>query len=443
MSAVTIAESSLLGVVGSSLRVPLVTGREQRYVNLDYAASAPALSVVAEHVTELLPLYASVHRGAGYASQVSTSVYENARAIVGEFVNARENDVVVFTRNTTDALGLLASAVPGETVLLDIEHHANLLPWQRGASRIVLSGDTVAETLERLDAELASRPAALVTVTGASNVTGETLPLRAIATIAHRRGARLAVDGAQLVPHRRVDLQRDGIDYLAFSGHKIYAPFGAGVLVGRKDWLDVAPPLLQGGGAVAEVTLHGATWHPAPARHEAGSPNVVGVAALARAVSEIGRLDAEKWAAHDRALRHRLITGLEALPGVHPHRIFSDSTDAVGVVSFSIDGTDARLVAAFLSAEHGIGVRDGRFCAHPLLAKLGIDGPALRASFGVGSTDADVDALLGALTLFLANGPVWRYELVDGQWVPLDDARPRPDWAPALDTTAVRFGCAA
>ncbi|MET0784299.1 MAG: aminotransferase class V-fold PLP-dependent enzyme [Leifsonia flava] len=440
---VTVADRSLLGVVGSSLRVPLVTGGESRYVNLDQAASAPALTAVAEHVAELLPLYASVHRGAGYASQVSTSVYESARGIVGGFVNARENDVVVFTRNTTEALGLLASAVPGETVLLDIEHHANLLPWQRGSGRIVLSADTVAETLERLDAELAARPAALVTVTGASNVTGETLPLRAIATIAHRRGARLAVDGAQLVPHRRVDLLRDGIDYLAFSGHKIYAPFGAGVLVGRKDWLDVAPPLLQGGGAVAEVTLHGATWHPAPARHEAGSPNVVGVAALARAVSEIGRLDADAWADHDRALRTRLIAGLEALPGVHPHRIFSDSADAVGVVSFSIDGTDARLVAAYLSAEHGIGVRDGRFCAHPLLAKLGIDGPALRASFGVGSTEADVDALLGALTLFLTSGPAWRYEFVGGQWAPVDDPRPRPDWAPVLGGSAVRFGCAA
>ncbi|KQQ94377.1 cysteine desulfurase [Leifsonia sp. Leaf325] len=440
---VTVADRSLLGVVGSSLRVPLVTGGESRYVNLDQAASAPALTAVAEHVTELLPLYASVHRGAGYASQVSTSVYESARGIVGGFVNARESDVVVFTRNTTEALGLLASAVPGETVLLDIEHHANLLPWQRGSGRIVLSADTIAETLERLDAELAARPAALVTVTGASNVTGETLPLRAIATIAHRRGARLAVDGAQLVPHRRVDLLRDGIDYLAFSGHKIHAPFGAGVLVGRKDWLDVAPPLLQGGGAVAEVTLHGATWHPAPARHEAGSPNVVGVAALARAVSEIGRLDADAWADHDRALRTRLITGLEALPGVHAHRIFSDSADAVGVVSFSIDGTDARLVAAYLSAEHGIGVRDGRFCAHPLLAKLGIDGPALRASFGIGSTDADVDALLGALTLFLTSGPAWRYEFVGGQWAPVDDPRPRPDWAPVLGGSAVRFGCAA
>ncbi|KQX07529.1 MULTISPECIES: aminotransferase class V-fold PLP-dependent enzyme [unclassified Leifsonia] len=431
------------GVVGSSLRVPLVTGGDSRYVNLDYAASAPALTAVADHVAELLPLYASVHRGAGYASQVSTSVYENARGIVGEFVNARESDVVVFTRNTTEALGLLASAVPGETVLLDIEHHANLLPWQRRAARIVLAADTLAETLARLDAELAARPAALVTVTGASNVTGETMPLRAIATIAHRRGARLAVDGAQLVPHRRVDLLRDGVDYLAFSGHKVYAPFGAGVLVGRKDWLDAAPPLLQGGGAVVEVTLHGATWHPAPSRHEAGSPNVVGVAALARAVSEIGRLDADEWVADDRALRGRLVAGLEALPGVHPHRIFSDSVDAVGVVSFSIDGTDAGLVAAYLSAEHGIGVRDGRFCAHPLLARLGVDGPALRASFGVGSTDADIDALLGALTLFLASGPAWRYEYVDGQWTPVDDARPRPDWAPARGASAVRFGCAA
>ena len=224
--------------------MPLVTGGSARYVNLDYAASAPALRAVADQVTELLPLYSSVHRGAGYASAVCTSAYEAARATLAAFTGARGDDVVIFTRNTTDALNLLATAVPGPVVHLDIEHHANLLPWQaRGArepargqrgARAVEARATLPETLRAVRDELARTPAALLAVTGASNVTGECLPLAELAGLAHAHGARIAVDGAQLVPHRRVDLAASGIDYLAFSGHKIYAPFGAGVLVGAR-----------------------------------------------------------------------------------------------------------------------------------------------------------------------------------------------------------------
>jgi selenocysteine lyase/cysteine desulfurase len=403
-----------------------------RYVNLDYAASSPALAVVASHVNTVLPLYASVHRGAGYASQVSTSAYEYARSVIGDFVGARPGDHVIFTRNTTDALNLLAGVVPGETVLLDIEHHANLLPWTRASGRIVVAGATVAETLGRIETELAARPAALLTVTGASNVTGETLPLRRLATIAHRYGTRLAVDGAQLVPHRRIDLAADGVDYLAFSGHKTYAPFGAGVLVGRGDWLDAGEPYLLGGGAVRSVSLSEATWRSGAARHEAGSPNVLGATALARSVQELALLDEQAWHSHEAALRAQLVHGLEGLPGVRLLQIFPDSVEPVGVVSFTVEGVDSRLLAIYLSAEWGIGVRDGKFCAHPLLARLGISEPALRASVGVGSSAADVTALVSAIEKFLRDGPAWTYDLVDGQWAAVDDTRPRPAWAPAL-----------
>ncbi|MCU1423969.1 MAG: cysteine desulfurase [Microbacteriaceae bacterium] len=437
------SDCSLLPVVGADLSVPLVTGGETRYINLDYAASAPALAVVAEHVTRVLPLYASVHRGAGYASQVCTSAYESARVVVGDFVGARQNDEVIFTRNTTDALNLLASVVPGETVFLDIEHHANLLPWVENGGRVVVSADTIADTLERVDAELARRPAALLTVTGASNVTGETLPLRALATIAHRYGTRLAVDGAQLVPHRRVNLLVQGIDYLAFSGHKAYAPFGAGVLVGRADWLDAGAPYLRGGGAVASVSAEETVWRTGPSRHEAGSPNVIGVAALARALRELDSLDETQWAAHEAALRARLVAGFAGLAGVRVHRIFGDSSDPVGVVSFTVDGVDSRLLATYLSAEWGIGVRDGKFCAHPLLNRLGITRPALRASFGVGSVDEDVDRLLEAVAAYLGVGPAWNYEFVDGHWEVVGDTRPRPDWAPELAASVGFYGCAA
>ena len=436
------SDCSLLPVIGRDLSVPLAMGGQATYTNLDYAASAPALAVVAQHVSDILPLYASVHRGAGYASQVSTGAYESARVVVGEFVGARPNDEVIFTRNTTDSLNLLASVVPGETVVLDIEHHANLLPWIAKDARIVPAADTIAETLKLVEDELDRRPAALLAVTGASNVTGELLPLRELSTIAHRRGARLAVDGAQLVPHRRVSLIGQGIDYLAFSGHKLYAPFGAGVLVGRSDWLDAGTPWLLGGGAVTRVSLEQTTWHTGPARHEAGSPNVLGAAAIARAIHELESLSEPTWIAHENALRERLVAGLAGLPGIRVLRIFDDSTDRVGVVSFTVDGVEAGMLAAYLSAEWGIGVRHGKFCAHPLLARLGVDGPALRASFGVGSTDVDVDRLLEALVAFRAVGPQARYVRVDGNWQVEDDARVLPEWASA-GPGAGSFGCAA
>ncbi|WP_051426506.1 aminotransferase class V-fold PLP-dependent enzyme [Jiangella gansuensis] len=394
----------LLPVVGADLRAPLAGGGECRYVNLDYAASAPALQAVADHVTEILPFYASVHRGAGYASQLSTRLYEDARETVARFVGARPDDVVVFTRNTTDSLNLLAGCVPGEVVVLDVEHHANLLPWQRGAHRVVEAAPTLERTLARLEAELARRPAALLAVTGASNVTGEQLPLGLLARLAHRNGARICVDAAQLAPHRRIDLVASQVDYVAFSGHKLYAPFGAGVLVGRRDWLDAGEPYLAGGGAVREVSVEETRWGPAPARHEAGSPNVVGAAALARACQVIEALPEGVVEQHESALRRRLIAGLSRIDGVRLHRIWPDSASVIGVVAFSVDGWDAAHVAAYLSAEHGIGVRDGRFCAHPLLARLGRPDGALRASFGLGSRAGDVDRLVAALERLVRDG---------------------------------------
>ncbi|WP_280406834.1 aminotransferase class V-fold PLP-dependent enzyme, partial [Nocardia carnea] len=321
MTAVLDRTGAFARVTGAELRVPLVQGGTRAYANFDYAASAPALAQVSDRVAELLPYYASVHRGAGYASRISTQCYEAARDTVSRFLGCADDQVVVFTRNTTDALNLLAGCVPGDTVVLDIEHHANLLAWERRGRRVVRAADTVAETLRRLAAELCAKPAALLAVTGASNVTGEVLPLERLAELAHQCGARILVDAAQLAPHRRIDLHATGIDYLVLSGHKLYAPFGAGVLAGRRDWLDTAAPYLSGGGAVREVTVDGTQWASAPQRHEAGSPNVLGAAALARACEVLAELgpDAE---AHERSLTHRLRTGLAAISGVECLRIW-------------------------------------------------------------------------------------------------------------------------
>ncbi|WP_175007518.1 aminotransferase class V-fold PLP-dependent enzyme [Cellulosimicrobium sp. TH-20] len=425
---------ALLPVVGGDTLVPLVDGRSVPYANLDVAASAPALRSVADRVTEVLPLYASVHRGAGYLSQVSTALYEASRRTIGAFVGAREDDVTVVTRNTTDSLNLLAGCVPanadgtpGRVLVLDVEHHANLLPWQRtGGATVLAGGASVAETLSGLRTELARFPYALVAVTGASNVTGESLPITEVVRAAHDAGARVVLDGAQLVPHRGFSLAASGADYVAFSGHKTYAPFGAGALVGRRDWLDAGTPYLAGGGAVRHVAVTGTQWQTAPARHEAGSPNVVGAAALAAACDALAALDPADLHAHEAALRTALVAGLEAVPGVRVVRVWDDAVDPVGVVTFAVEGHDPGLVAAYLSAEHGIGVRDGRFCAHPLLARLGYDAGAIRASVGVGTTGADVVRLVEAVRAYVEQGPATRYEVVDGCWAVVDDPRPVP-----------------
>jgi selenocysteine lyase/cysteine desulfurase len=430
----------LAAVVGADLKVPLVQGGDARYVNLDYAASAPALRAVADRVAELLPLYSSVHRGAGYTSAVCTSAYEGARAEIAAFVGATDADAVIFTRNTTDALNLLATAVPasalagrGAVVHLDIEHHANLLPWQRLGARVVRAASTRAETVAAVEDELAAAPAALLAVTGASNVTGECPPLAELTAVAHRHGARIVVDGAQLVPHRRVSLAESGIDYLVFSGHKIYAPFGAGVLAGRRDWLESAPPYLAGGGAVREVRLGGTDWAPVPARHEAGTPNVVGAVALAAACRAVTALGPDAIAAHEAALLRRLTQGLAAIGGVRTLRLWppgpaDGEADRIGVLTFTVDGYPAALVAQYLSAEHGIGVRDGRFCAHPLLARLTTDGTGVRASLGLGTRAADVDRLTTALAELRAHGPAWAYAVTEAGYAPEPDPRALPDW---------------
>ena len=419
-----VAPGALAALADAGLEVPVLGGGVVRHVNLDIAASAPALTAVAAHVARVLPYYASVHRGSGYPSQAVTALVEDARATVARHLGARVDDLVVFTRNTTDALNLLAGAVPGDTVVLDLEHHANLLPWR--VRRVVVGRSTIAATLEALDAELAARPAALVSVTGASNVTGEVLPIDVIARLAHDRGARIAVDAAQLLPHRRVDLAASGLDYLAFSGHKAYAPFGSGALVGRADWLDAAPPYLAGGGAVDAVRLDGVDWKHGADRHEAGTPNVLGIAALARALDELERLGDGPRHEHESALAERLHAGLAAQPGVRVIRGFDDVDDRLGIATIELEQGSVGLVAAALAAEHGISVRAGRFCAHPFLDRVARRANGLRASLGAGSSADDVDCYLDALGRLIADGPAHAYERTPAGWCPRIDDRPRP-----------------
>ncbi|TMQ95889.1 aminotransferase class V-fold PLP-dependent enzyme [Actinomadura soli] len=391
-------------VIGVDVPVPVRDGRHVPYANLDYAASAPCLEAVHEAVTRALPYYSSVHRGAGYTSQVTTGAYEEARETVRSFVGGWRRSAVVFTRNTTDAMNLLAHAVPTGTnvVVFETEHHASLLPWKR-AVRLPAPA-TPAEAVSAADRALRESPVGsrLLVVTGASNVTGELWPIGELARVARRNGARIAVDAAQLVPHRPIDMTSLGLDYVAFSGHKLYAPFGAGVLAGRADWLRAAPPYLKGGGASASVGRTTRWAAPAEQRHEAGSPNVLGVIALAAACETLS--DAwESVAAREETLVTRLRSGLAALPSVHELSLWGDRAPRVGIVSFVVDGWNARDLALTLSEEYGIGVRDGKFCAHPFVGHLlggdrasGRD-TAVRASLGIGTSEEHIDRLLTAL----------------------------------------------
>ncbi|OIV35620.1 cysteine desulfurase [Mangrovactinospora gilvigrisea] len=409
-----------LPVVGRDVTVPLADGTSVRYAALDYAASAPALQRVWDDVADYVPFYGSVHRGAGHLSQISTRIYEEARQTVADFLDLRADDHLVFTRATTDSLNLLASCLPAgtEVYVFETEHHAALLPWERGAEAVhyLAAPTSPQEAVRLLDEALGARPAyrreRLVCVTGASNVTGEVWPIRELAETAHRHGARIVLDAAQLAPHRRVSVQELGVDWVALSGHKLYAPFGSGVLAGRSDWLTAARPYLAGGGATRAVRRDGeevaVEWNEDLSRHEAGSPNVIGAHALAAACKALQEAGWDRLEAREAALVARLRDGLAAVPGVRLLSLFGGAAEGVGVLSFVVDGWDSGKLAAALSSRYGIGVRDGLFCAHPLTRRLVGDadaacgtgdgsGTAVRASFGAGTPDEHVDRLVAAV----------------------------------------------
>ncbi|MCX4663307.1 aminotransferase class V-fold PLP-dependent enzyme [Streptomyces uncialis] len=436
-----------LPVLGREVSVPLVTGGEVTYAALDYAASAPALQRVWDDVAAYAPYYGSVHRGAGYLSQLSTDLFENARETVASFLGCRAGDQVVFTRSTTDSLNLLAAALPAgcEVFVFETEHHASLLPWRDARVTYLDAPRTPADAVTTLERALADRDPygpALVCVTGASNVTGELWPVRELAAAAHAHGARIVLDAAQLAPHHPVSVAELDVDWIAFSGHKLYAPFGSGVLAGRADWLREAEPYLAGGGASRKVSRRAdggvdVEWHDSAARHEAGSPNVIGVYAIASACKALTEAGFDDLVARERYLIGLVRAGLAQVPEVRVLSLFGDDAPRVGVISFVVDGWNSSHFAAALSAEYGIGVRDGLFCAHPLVRTLlGTDPQdpgecgapeaapgerslnAIRVSFGAGTPDEHVERFVRAVKELVADGARWNYRTEDGRCVP-------------------------
>lgn len=434
-----------LEIVGAGRSVPLADGGSIEYANLDHAASAPALRAVKEAVDAVTERYASVHRGAGFHSKLCTSLYEGARQPIRKFVGGRADDVVIHTKNTTDSFNLLSHCLPAGTtvIVFETEHHAALLPWERHTVQRLTApasrADAVIAVAQACEMATANGPV-LVVLTGASNVTGEIWPVREIAEVAHANGARVALDAAQLAPHRPFSITELGADYVAISGHKLYAPYGSGALIGRADWLAAAAPHSIGGGATATVTDTETTWKPLPERHEAGTPNIAGVIALATACHALQTADRDHLARVEERLTGLLTEGLAAIPGVTVHTLFGGAAKTIGVATFTVAGQAANVVAAALSAEYGIGVRDGAFCAQPLVRRLlgaagctSVDGSgqAIRASLGLATTSEHVHRLIDAVRTIAVQGLTRRYVTVQGRPQPLIDSRQLPklvDW---------------
>ncbi len=440
-------------IVGIEQQVPLLGGGSRPYVNLDNAASTPVLREVLDTVNRFMDWYSSVHRGTGFKSQVSTHAYEEARGIVADFVGAnRAEHVVIFGKNATEAINKVSwrmNLSADDVVLVSqMEHHSNDLPWRAQAQVEHIGVDDIGGLdLAHLDSLLHQHAGRvrLVAVTGASNVTGYMPDIHALARRVHAAGAQILVDCAQLAPHRTINIRGlddpEHLDYVTLSAHKMYAPFGTGALIGRRDTFQQGVPEHRGGGTIDFVTLDSVTWASAPDRDEAGTPNVVGAVALAAAIRALSDIGMDRIAAHEAELR---AYGLRRLARIDGLRFYgaddaSEGSRHLGVIAFTLDSQPHGLVAAALAAEYGIGVRNGCFCAHPYLIRLlGLSQceveevranmasgnrstvPGLvRISFGMYNSLDDIDQLATALERISAGclGAAYRQDLVSGAFV--------------------------
>ena len=350
--------------------------------------------------------YANVHRGAYKLSVASTNAYEAARARVAQFIGATDSREVIFTRGATTALNMVAFGwglehlSEGDIILsTEIEHHANLVPWQMVAKRTGATLDHIPMTddfrldLDAYEQKLGPR-VKIVAVTGMSNVLGTMPPVRKIADMAHAYGARVVVDAAQLVPHSPVNVVDLGADFLAFSSHKMLGPTGIGVLWGRMDALEETEPFEGGGEMISDVTLHDATWAEIPERFEAGTPPIIEAVGLHAAVDYLDSIGMDKILEHDMELTEIALKRLGDVPGVSIQGP-PDTVDRGGVISMTIDGVHAHDVSTILD-EGGVSVRAGHHCAKPLMRRMGVAATA-RASFYVYNTPEDIDALEAGL----------------------------------------------
>jgi cysteine desulfurase/selenocysteine lyase len=448
---------------GVNVEVPVLGGSHKRYINFDNAASTPTLKAVQQAINDFMDYYSSVHRGTGFKSQLSTHFYEAARQSVLHFVGADPQvHTCIFGKNATEAINKLAHRFPftseRDIVLTSgMEHHSNDLPW-RAVANTIHAKLTATGRLDEPDFEAklesyADR-IALVAITGASNVTGFLNPIHRLAEKAHTIGAQILVDCAQLAPHRRVDMRPTEdpahLDYVALSAHKIYAPFGTGALIGRKEAFEHGDPDLTGGGTVEIVTLDDVVWAEPPEREEAGSPNTVGAIALGAAIHQMESIGMEEVARHETDLTAYALNRLQKVPNLE---IYGDKEpqsagDRLGVMPMQLNNHSHFLTAAILGYEFGIGVRSGCFCAHPYILHLlhltdeqaqsvrnrmingdKSDMPGLvRASFGLYNTREEVDMFVEALNRIAYGEYKGKYvqDTASGEYYP-------ENWAPDFE----------
>jgi cysteine desulfurase/selenocysteine lyase len=377
-----------------------VHGRD--LVFLDSAASAQKpRAVIAAMATAMERQYANVHRGLHWMSERTTEAYEGARDAVARLLNAPDRHEIIFTRNSTEAINLVAHSFgrgvlrPGQAVVIsEMEHHANIVPWQmlRDAHGIELRIAPITDAGEidmaALEALLADRKVGLVAITHMSNVLGSYTPAARLARLAHAFGAKILLDGSQAIVHRRVDVQVLDADFYVFTGHKLYGPTGIGVLWARRELLERMPPFLGGGDMISSVSFARSTWAAVPHKFEAGTPAILEAIGLAAAIAYVEAIGYEAIAAHEAALTEHALALLAKIPGLC---VFGAAQDRGGVVSFTLESAHPHDVATLLDRQ-GIAVRAGHHCAEPLMHRLGIESTA-RASFALYTTQGEVDAL--------------------------------------------------
>ena len=419
-------------VAGVNTRIPLDNGSYTTAINFDNAATTPPFLSVIKDVDSFIPWYSSIHRGKGYKSAMSTNLYEEGRQTIKDFVKAdHDNDTIVYTKNTTEAINILAYILSqqknGKDVVLStwMEHAANDLPWRDKFTVDYIETDGFGRlSIDNLEAKLKKYKdkVRIVTVTGASNVTGYINDIYTIAAMAHRHGAEIHVDGAQLVPHLSVDMKPFGtdshIDYLSFSAHKMYAPYGSGALIGPKSTFEIGLPYCQGGSAISLVTHDKIWWEEPPHKDEASTPNLLGIAALISSIKTLTSLGMDNIFKHERTLLYYAYEKMKSIPGItfysHP-----EIQESIGVIPFNIEGVHHSLMSAILSYEAGIAVRNGFFCAHPYCERLlgysaqdmdemmrdpkSIFPGIVRASFGIYNGFNEIDRFIAFLNQVALN----------------------------------------
>lgn len=369
------------------------------------ATTQKPLSVLNAMRDEYLNVNANVHRGVHWLSQQATDLHEAARETVRKFLNARSTSEIVFTRGTTESLNLIASSFTDgflkagdEVIISTMEHHSNIVPWQLQAAKkgIALKVIPLTEN-EELDIEayanLFSTHTKLVSVTHVSNVLGTINPIKEIIRIAHDHGVPVMIDGAQSVPHFKVDVQELDCEFLAFSGHKVYGPTGIGVLYGKEEWLDKLPPYQGGGEMIEHVSFEKTTFERPPLKFEAGTPDYVATHGLAIALDYVSALGMDNIFAHEQALTHYALQQLREIEGIHIYGHAANRGDAV--ISFNVDNIHPMDIGTLLD-QLGIAVRTGHHCAQPLIETLGTLS-TVRASFGLYNTKEEIDILTNGL----------------------------------------------